>query len=168
MVENFCKTLLLPKLGDGSGQFSSTDFELERFSAHGHSEFFNNSNFLSSIGVGPFNVEGVLANNRARLEYFAQNPHDLPYVHLALCRNSILMSQEALHAHCIGLQDAFVNNYRPPVAVAWVADGAVEGFDLMASAYIRNFALVGIPMRLFRDHAQAEIWLMSILQSSGT
>lgn len=143
--------------------YSSNDFAHEKFPPHGTIEVLSNGAVVHSRAEGPFNLEAILANNRARLEFLRSNPHINRFVNLAIIHKSVLASREALQAHREGLRQAYINNFLPPAAVAWVAVGDVEGFDLLAHAYIANFAAVDVPLCMFRDPALAEAWLAEYL-----
>lgn len=119
---------------------------------------------VHSLAEGPFNLETILANNRARLAFLQEHSALGRFVNLAIIRKSVLAPPDALQAHRDGLREAYENTHHAPAAVAWLANGVVEGFDLLGPTFIANFAAVGIPMRLFREQTRAEQWLMEQLQ----
>lgn len=144
--------------------FSIDDFAQGRFGAHGRVEITGGVDLGVSLLEGPFNVEAIRASNLARLVYLRQYPPQRAWAILGRCRQSMLTSPEGIEAHREGLRESFVDNVRPPVAVAWVAQGDVEGFELMASFYQANFESIGVPMRCFREEAEARAWIASLLE----
>ena len=147
-------------------RFWSKNFAQGSFPAEGYTEYLGTAGCMrTSLLVGPLNVEAMRANDNARSAYFTANPPVQPYVILTVCFFSIVASPDTLAEQHRCLQ-RFVGEYQPPVAVAWVADGEVEGFRLMEETHVRIFASAGIPLRLFRHKTEAESWLKEQLQAS--
>ncbi len=153
----------MPNSPDAS--IHSKHYPTGKFPAHGSMEVWAGGSVVTVHAHGPFNLEGVLAVNRARQEVITRKLLPARYAHITHCFNSMLISPEALAAYREGLVSAYSGKHAP-LAVAWLAHDPVEGFDLLAPQYQAGFAAVGVPSRFFHDPEQAEAWIRQMLQEA--
>ncbi|APW44220.1 STAS/SEC14 domain-containing protein [Rhodoferax saidenbachensis] len=143
-------------------KIKSAELAAGSFPPHGHTEFETLGEIVIAHTTGPFNLEGILAHNRARLALLAANPITTPQCLMTVLRTSVMMAPDCLDAFRAGLHEAY--DGRPRLtAVAWVPDGPVEGFEWMEKTYAAAYAEVGIPMRNFSNQEEAMAWLRQCL-----
>ncbi len=146
---------------------NSLDFAKGIFKPHGHIEIVGEGQIITSHLTGPFNIEGLQAMHRARLSFLKSYQPKQPWAVIVVCHGSVLISPEGLTLHQQHLVESYSQFPMRPRAYAWVANGHVEGFDLMSPTYIANFAAVGIPMQAFHDPVLAEQWLLGLLSKEA-
>lgn len=146
---------------------NSLDFAKGVFKPHGHIEIVGEGQLITSHLTGPFNIEGLRAVHQARLSFLKDYQPTQPWAVMVVCHSSVLSSPEGLVLQRQLLIETFAQCTLLPRAYAWVANGKVEGFDLMAATYIANFAAAGIPMQAFHDAVLAEQWLLGLLSKEG-
>ncbi len=145
----------------------STDFVAGDFPPHGVSEILDDGEVVFAHTTGPFNLEGVIGINRARMEYFRLHPITRPVCHLTILHRSVLMSHECIDAFNSGIQQAFGGDRPRLTALAWVPDGDVEGLTLMTNMYTESYAAVGIPLQIFDNVGQARQWFQECLKAAA-
>ena len=110
-------------------------------------------------------MEGVKAINSLRLHILSQRSPTEPYAYINIWTGSWLIGRDALQEYAKGVEEAYRNRFRAPVAMAWVAGPEVEGAAIMESHLVKIFESIGIPFRLFEDAEQARRWVEKCLDA---
>jgi hypothetical protein len=145
-----------------NAKIKSAELAAGSFPPHGHTEFDVSGEIVIAHTTGPFNLEGILAHNRARLALLAAHPNTGPRCQMTVLHTSVMMAPDCLDAFRAGLHEAYAGPHRL-TAIAWVPHGAVEGFAWMEKTYAAAYAEVGIPMRNFDNQEDAMAWLRQCL-----
>ena len=143
---------------------NSDEFAKGAFKPHGRSEVAVDGKIFRLQTEGPFNIEAIQAINTTRLHLLESKAPTGPYAFVNRWRGSALMSMDALAEYEAGLRAAYINRFRPPVAMAWIIPSDVEGSSMMKPLFERIFRDVGIPYGQFEDADSAEAWVANQMQ----
>ena len=134
------------------------DIASSRFAAHGDFSIWTDGDLLCYDVTGPFNLEWVQALGLARRQIVGSWRPRHRVGALVHWHRSSLMSPEALQAYEEGFAQ-FKQTSVGPAALAWVADGSVEGMVLLRRHFDALFRKNAVNFRFFDDLAAGRAWV---------
>lgn len=136
----------------------SEEFHSGAFKPHGTMQL-NRSGPLNILeAVGPFNLELVIAADRAQGQLYAALVEYERWGTILIFKKNALTSLEAIAEITSILVKRKKQGY-VPVAVALVFSADVEGANLMKSHYLNAYLRAGIQGRIFDNEYKAMEWI---------
>ena len=141
-----------------TGPTRTDELPSPRFPAHGCVAYRTDADCLIGDACGPFNLE-LVAQLRSLLPPLLTGLSERgDWLHLCQFRHSAMTSPQALQALEALLAELAAAGLVPR-RTAFVIAPDVEGASLMAPAFERSYARVGLAMRCFKDETAAVAWL---------
>ncbi len=128
------------------------------FVPHGQADFRIEGSRLLGAAEGPFNLELAQEVQWRVLEWCRRLHAQGRFDHCCEFRVSVMATPEALVQLSRMLQ-AVAAEGMAPARTAYVFPPELEGGSLVAPMFLRAFAAVGMPMRIFASRAEALDWL---------
>ncbi|XZG71668.1 hypothetical protein ACTSKR_07365 [Chitinibacteraceae bacterium HSL-7] len=129
-----------------------------RFRVHGTLAVWAEGRMVRYRGMGPFNLEFLLALDRADRQLLTELAASGPFGLLVEIGGSVMAPPDALAALEASLADQNEAGIRP-VGVAFAIDPKVEGALLMQRIFARIFERQGIAFAWFDTLEAAQHWL---------
>lgn len=132
------------------------------FKPHGRMQLEQSGRLNILEATGPFNLEFVIAADRAQEELYASLMTMGRWGTVLIFRESAMASLDALAKIAATLLNRKSQGYAP-VAAALVFGIDVEGASLMKAHYLHAYQEAGIECRIFGNEEQAKRWLVGVI-----
>lgn len=112
--------------------------------------------------TGPFNTELIDALAVAQLDILKKITGTRPWASIGCVRHSLLMSPDAMARYGEIMRTPKPEG-KTPAATAFVIGPEVEGRDIITPHFVKIYADIGRPMRIFETLDEAEHWAQEMI-----
>lgn len=142
--------------------FSTSQVKTNQFKAHGQVDIWMEGNVLQYVATGPFNKELFDCLAIAQMEFLRSIHPPGPWVSICTVKESAIGGPESL-ARYAELMRAPKPSGLTPMATAFVVGPEVEGGRLMESHFVKIYADIQRPFKIFETMAQAQTWAQAMI-----
>lgn len=138
------------------------------FRPHGSYTGNLDDGLLRSEVTGPFNMQWMLAYRKAVHPLYTEAAARGPFAVLTLFHESMMVNMDALQAFS-DIVKGFADEFPQWKGIAFVAPRGVEGRSTMDYLFASKvYGPAGLAYRMFKESAEAEVWLNSEVLATKT